>query len=73
MRFEILSAKKYFTQSIINFFKRVQFSGTGLLARPYFYHFTPNCLCALVVALSEKKQLTFSMAIENVELMHECV
>ena len=37
----------------------------------YFHFFTPNTHCALV-ALSEKKQLPFSMAIINVELMHEC-
>ena len=28
--------------------------------------------CALVVALSEKKEVPFSMAIGNEELMHEC-
>ena len=38
----------------------------------YFYLFTPNTKCALVVALSEKKQVPFSMAIRNVELMQEC-
>ena len=31
-----------------------------------------NTHCALVVALSEKKQVPFSMAIGNEELMNEC-
>ena len=29
-------------------------------------------MCALVAALSEKRHAPFSMAIWNVELMHEC-
>ena len=37
----------------------------------YFLFFVPNTHCALVVALSGKKQVPFSMAIGNVELMHE--
>ena len=35
-------------------------------------HFAQDSHCALVVALPEKKQVPFSMAIENEELMHEC-
>ena len=38
----------------------------------YFYFFAPNTQCALVVALSEKKQVSFSMTIGNEELMHKC-
>ena len=40
----------------------------------HFYFFAPNTKCALVVAvaLSEKKEVQFSMAIGNVLLMHEC-
>ena len=40
--------------------------------RKYFYFFAQNTLCALVVALSEKKQVPFNIAIGNEELMHEC-
>ena len=32
----------------------------------------PNIHCEHVVALSEKKQVSFIMAIGNVDLMHEC-
>ena len=38
----------------------------------YFEFFTANTHCALVVALSEKNEVTFSNAIGNRELMHEC-
>ena len=38
----------------------------------YFCFFAPNTNCALVVALSERKQVPFNMAIGNGELMHEC-
>ena len=38
----------------------------------YFQFFAPNTHCALVVALSEKKQVPFRMAIGNGELLHEC-
>ena len=38
----------------------------------HFYFFASNTHCALVVALSEKKQVPFSMARGNVELMQEC-
>ena len=34
----------------------------------YFYFFAPNTKCACVVALSEKKQVPFSMAIGNGQL-----
>ena len=44
---------------------------SGLLVHKYFYFNTPNTHCALVVALSEK-QVPFSMAIGNGELVHEC-
>ena len=45
---------------------------TGLLVHQYFYNSDPNTYQALVVALSEKKQVLFSMNKGNVELMHEC-
>ena len=38
----------------------------------FFWFFAPNTHCALVVALSEKKLVSFSMAIGNGELMHKC-
>ena len=37
----------------------------------YFYFFAPNTNGALVVAPSEQKQVPFSIAIGNNELMHE--
>ena len=40
--------------------------------RLYFYLLPADSLYALVVALSEKKQLPFSMEIGNVELGQEC-
>ena len=36
------------------------------------HFFAPDTHCALVVALSEKSKVPFSMAIGNGELMHEC-
>ena len=48
------------------------FKAIGLLVHNYFYFFAPNTYCARVVALSEKTQVPFSMAIGNGELMHEC-
>ena len=47
------------------------FRGSGLLVLKNFYFFSQNTHRALAVALSEKKQVPFSMVIENVELMHE--
>ena len=44
---------------------------TGLLVHQYFF-FAPNSKCAPVVTRSKKKQVAFSMAIENGEIMHEC-
>ena len=38
----------------------------------YYKFFAPNTHCALVVALSEKKQVPYSMALGNGEHMHEC-
>ena len=38
----------------------------------YFYFFDPYTHSVLIVALSEKKQAPFSMAIGNVELAQEC-
>ena len=38
----------------------------------FFDIFAPNTNCALVVALPVKKEVPFSMAIGNVELMHCC-
>ena len=37
----------------------------------YFYWFAPNTRCTLVFALSNKKKVSFSMDIENEELMHD--
>ena len=42
----------------------------GQLVFNYFYFFTLKAHCVLVVALSEKKKVPFSMAIGNGELMH---
>ena len=44
---------------------------SGSLERTYFYHIARDSHCALVLALSGRKVL-FSMAIGNVEIMHEC-
>ena len=38
----------------------------------HFYFFDPNTHRALIVALSEKNTVPFSMAIGNEELMHAC-
>ena len=38
----------------------------------YFDFFAPNTHRALVIALSEKKQVPFSTAIGYEELLHEC-
>ena len=50
----------------------VLFRGSGLPVLNYFWFSTPDTHCALVIALSEKKLAPFSMAIGNVEIMHEC-
>ena len=50
----------------------VKCGDSGLLVLKYFYFFAPNTHCALVVALSKKKQVPFSITVRNVELMHGC-
>ena len=63
----IITVKNQYILSLI-----VYFLDIGLLLHKYFYFFAPNTHCALVVAVSEKKKVPFSMAVENVELIHEC-
>ena len=61
-------------RSVLYHSDTVQFSleVLGLLVLQYIYFFTPNTRCALVVALSEKKEVPVSMAMGDVELMQEC-
>ena len=62
----IMSMKSFREKSL------AEFRGSGLLMLNFLQFFATNTHCALVVALSEKKQVAFGISIGNEELKHEC-